>query len=160
MSARVPKYRRHKPSNHAVATLLAKDYYLGKYGTIDSRTQYAVLIDACLEVQGERDPSQSLAAFIASQVPVGPTAQGPHRTPRGDAQNAANASGKSGSAGRKCWPRSHHWRSKRGNGDDTFPLPTELVQQFDDCLSATEKQSGVPVSRYLHNGWGYPRWSA
>jgi hypothetical protein len=41
------------------------------------------------------------------------------------------------------------WR----NGDATFRLPAELAQQFDDCLSATEKQRGVLVERYVRNGW-------
>jgi hypothetical protein len=34
---RVPSYRRHKPSKQAVVTLYGKDFYLGRYGTKESR---------------------------------------------------------------------------------------------------------------------------
>jgi integrase len=36
----VPKYRRHRNSGQAVVTLNGRDFYLGKYGTPASRTEY------------------------------------------------------------------------------------------------------------------------
>jgi integrase len=41
MSKRVPKYRLHKPTGQAVVTLNGHDFYLGKYGSIASKDEYA-----------------------------------------------------------------------------------------------------------------------
>lgn len=41
---RVPKYRLHKTSGRAVVTLSCKEFYLGKYGTKESRQAYDRLI--------------------------------------------------------------------------------------------------------------------
>jgi len=41
---RVPRYRRHKPSGQAVVTIDGRDVYLGKWGTVASRTEYDRLI--------------------------------------------------------------------------------------------------------------------
>jgi integrase len=40
----VPKYRRHKASGRAVVTLRGKDYYLGAYGSDESKAKYERLI--------------------------------------------------------------------------------------------------------------------
>src|SRR3954464_312041 len=39
-SPRPPRYRLHKPSGQAVVTLTGRDFYLGRYGTDESRTEY------------------------------------------------------------------------------------------------------------------------
>ncbi len=44
MPRRVPSYRLHKPSGRAVVTLDGEDFYLGKYGSPESRSKYARLI--------------------------------------------------------------------------------------------------------------------
>ncbi|SIN68950.1 Phage integrase family protein [Singulisphaera sp. GP187] len=44
MSVRTPSYRFHKPSGQAVVTLNGRDYYLGKHGTPQSRTEYDRLL--------------------------------------------------------------------------------------------------------------------
>lgn len=48
---RVPSYRRHKPTGQARVTLGGKDFYLGKYGTRDSREAYQRLIGEYLAGQ-------------------------------------------------------------------------------------------------------------
>ena len=42
--ARVPSYRRHKPTGQARVTLGGRDFYLGKFGTPDSKREYERLI--------------------------------------------------------------------------------------------------------------------
>lgn len=44
MSTRTPSYRLHKPTNQAVVTINARDFYLGVYGSPDSRTEYDRLV--------------------------------------------------------------------------------------------------------------------
>ena len=43
-AARVPSYRRHKPTGQAVVTLNGKDHYLGKWNSKVSRVEYDRLI--------------------------------------------------------------------------------------------------------------------
>lgn len=50
-----PKYRRHKPTGQAVVRIDGRDFYLGKYGTQESRERYAVLIADYLTI-GSRGP--------------------------------------------------------------------------------------------------------
>ena len=38
-AARIPSYRRHKPSGQAVVTLNGRDFYLGKWNTKASRAE-------------------------------------------------------------------------------------------------------------------------
>jgi hypothetical protein len=45
---RLPKYRRHKASGHALVTLCGHDYYLGSHGTKTSKTEYDRLISEWL----------------------------------------------------------------------------------------------------------------
>ena len=40
MSAQVPTYRRHKASGQAIVTLCHRDFYLGPFGTPESRAEY------------------------------------------------------------------------------------------------------------------------
>jgi integrase len=49
---RVPTYRRHKPTGQARVTLGGKDFYLGKYGTRESRDAYQRLIGEYIAGQG------------------------------------------------------------------------------------------------------------
>jgi integrase len=63
MSDRVPSYRRHKQSGQAVVTLSdgfggRRDVLLGKYGTAESRKEYARVISEW-EVAGRRLPPKS-----------------------------------------------------------------------------------------------------
>jgi integrase len=44
MFTRTPKYRLHKPTLQAVVTLGGKDIYLGRYGSIESKSEYDRLI--------------------------------------------------------------------------------------------------------------------
>jgi len=39
-SARIPSYRRYKPTGQAVVTLGGRDHYLGLYGILASRAEY------------------------------------------------------------------------------------------------------------------------
>ncbi len=55
--ARLPKYRRHKPSGQAVVTLNGRDFYLGQYGSRESRRAYDRLTAEWL-VSGRRTPEQ------------------------------------------------------------------------------------------------------
>lgn len=62
----VPKYRRHKPSGRAVVTLHAKDFYLGDYGSAESKVEYERLIAEYLV--NKRQPPVPSASSTA--VPV------------------------------------------------------------------------------------------
>jgi integrase len=44
----LPSYRHYKRTNQAVVTLDGQDYYLGEYGSLDSKKKYQRLIDAWL----------------------------------------------------------------------------------------------------------------
>jgi hypothetical protein len=41
---KVPKYRLHKPTNQAIVVLGGRMFYLGRYGSIESRSEYARLL--------------------------------------------------------------------------------------------------------------------
>ena len=56
--SRIPSYRRHKPSKQAVVTLYSKDFYLGRYGTKDSRELYDKLVSDYLKSKGEKVPPE------------------------------------------------------------------------------------------------------
>jgi hypothetical protein len=51
-----PKYRRHKPTGQAVVRINGRDFYLGKYGSQESRERYAVLMADYLTVGRVSDP--------------------------------------------------------------------------------------------------------
>ena len=39
-ACRIPKYRRHKPTGLGLGRIRGRDFYLGKYGTPESRRAY------------------------------------------------------------------------------------------------------------------------
>ena len=45
---RVPSYRLHKASGQAVVTLNGRDFYLGRYNSPESRTEYRVTLNEWL----------------------------------------------------------------------------------------------------------------
>lgn len=51
-----PKYRRHKPTGQAVVRIDGRDYYLGSYGSQESRERYATLMADYLTVGRIADP--------------------------------------------------------------------------------------------------------
>ena len=55
---RIPKYRKHKPSKLAVVSLGGRDIYLGKYGTKESREEYARLVSEYLKRRDEPVPAE------------------------------------------------------------------------------------------------------
>jgi integrase len=55
---RTPSYRRHKPTNQGVVTLNGHDYYLGRYGSKESKAEYDRLIAEWL-AGGRRLPDPS-----------------------------------------------------------------------------------------------------
>lgn len=57
---RVPSYRRHKKSGQARVTLGGKDFYLGRYGSRESRAAYQRLIGEYLAGQGRTPSSGSM----------------------------------------------------------------------------------------------------
>jgi integrase len=63
---KVPKYRLHSPTNQAIVVLGGRMFYLGRYGSIESRSEYARLI-AEWTAQGGVSPPQA-----GSAPPSGP----------------------------------------------------------------------------------------
>ena len=59
----VPAYRLHKARGTAVVTLRGKNYYLGPYGSPESRARYNRLVAAHL--RGELDPNQPSSYLVA-----------------------------------------------------------------------------------------------
>lgn len=59
-SARIPTYRRHRPSGQAVVTLNGRDVYLGKWNTKASRTEYDRLVAEWI-ASGRRFTSRTAA---------------------------------------------------------------------------------------------------
>jgi hypothetical protein len=60
MSARIPSYRLHKPSNQAVVTLTGRDIDLGDFGSPESRVEYDRVIAEWLSNGRSRSPSTDL----------------------------------------------------------------------------------------------------
>lgn len=63
-SARVPKYRLHRPSGQAVVRFNGVDYYLGKHGSQESRDEYDRLLGEWM-VNGRQAPPR------VARLPVG-----------------------------------------------------------------------------------------
>jgi hypothetical protein len=40
LTRKLPSYRLHNPSGKAVVTIDGRDYYLGEFGTLESRAEY------------------------------------------------------------------------------------------------------------------------
>ena len=56
---RIPTYRHHKPSGHAVVTLKGKDFYLGKYNSEESWAEYNKLINSYTANQCKLPPTRT-----------------------------------------------------------------------------------------------------
>jgi integrase len=56
---RVPSYRLHKPTNQAIVVICGKTYYLGRFGSEQSRTEYNRLIAEWLAMGAKARPSAS-----------------------------------------------------------------------------------------------------
>jgi hypothetical protein len=41
---RVPSYRLHKPTNQAIVVIRGRMFYLGRYGSTESRAEYTRII--------------------------------------------------------------------------------------------------------------------
>lgn len=57
LNNRLPSYRLHKASGHAVVTLNGRDIYLGPYNTDESRDRYKLVIQEWLACQKQLPPS-------------------------------------------------------------------------------------------------------
>jgi len=66
LTRRVPKYRLHKPSGQAVVSLNGREFYLGRYGSPESKAEYERLISEW-QLAGQQHPEA-----VASQT-GGPT---------------------------------------------------------------------------------------
>lgn len=68
---RVPSYRKHTASKQAIVTLRGKTYYLGKYGTAESKRKYDELISDYLKQRGQPyPPVRSNSPSAASNLTV------------------------------------------------------------------------------------------
>lgn len=59
---RIPKYRHHKAKDRAVVTIDGRDYYLGKYGSPESKAEYDALVAQWM-ANGRRTPLHSPEGF-------------------------------------------------------------------------------------------------
>jgi hypothetical protein len=55
---RVPSYRLHKPTNQAIVVIQDRTFYLGRYGSIESRAEYNRIIAEWLAQGGGSPPSR------------------------------------------------------------------------------------------------------
>jgi integrase len=67
MSMRMPKYRIHKPTNQAVVTLDGKAWYLGRYGSLESREEYNRLLGIWL-TNGRRMPDRCPSDLTVNEL--------------------------------------------------------------------------------------------
>jgi integrase len=61
---RVPSYRLHKPSGQGVVTLSGRDFYLGKYDSPESKTEYARLLQEWIACRQTAPPAKGSASDI------------------------------------------------------------------------------------------------
>jgi hypothetical protein len=54
---RIPSYRLLKPTNQAIVVICGKIYYLGRYGSVESRAEYNRLIAEWLSVSPDVPPT-------------------------------------------------------------------------------------------------------
>lgn len=54
-----PSYRKHKPSGNAIVTLQGKMFYLGKYGSKESRKRYREILSEYLANDGKLPPTKN-----------------------------------------------------------------------------------------------------
>ena len=74
-TTKVPSYRLHKRSQQAVVTLAGHDFYLGKYGTTESREEYARLVGEWLRLKGKPAPPQLRRAIRPKSITVADAAE-------------------------------------------------------------------------------------
>ena len=73
MAFRTPQYRLHKPTGQAVVTLDGRDFYLGKFGSLESRDEYDRLLAEWM-ANGRRmpkGPASGSADVTVSELMVG-----------------------------------------------------------------------------------------
>ena len=59
-TVKIPSYRLHKPTDQAIVVLGGKTFYLGRYGSVESRDEYNRIITAWLaESPGAAVPPQT-----------------------------------------------------------------------------------------------------
>jgi integrase len=56
---RVPSYRLHKPTNQAIVVIRGRTFYLGRFGSVDSRSEYNRIIAEWLAIGGKTPPAAS-----------------------------------------------------------------------------------------------------
>jgi integrase len=62
-SIRIPAYRLHKPTNQAIVVVRGRTFYLGRYGSVESRDEYKRIIAQCLA----ESPAQPARAMLSSE---------------------------------------------------------------------------------------------
>lgn len=67
MSHHIPSYRQHKPSKQAIVTLSGRDFYLGAYGTEESRREYDRLVAEWI-ANGRRLPSDAGTSITIAEL--------------------------------------------------------------------------------------------
>ena len=65
----VPSYRLHKPTNQAIVVIRGKTFYLGRYGSVESRSEYNRIVAEWLAIGGQTPPAAS-ARGIQSDLTV------------------------------------------------------------------------------------------
>ena len=66
-SCRIPKYRLHRASGQAVARFNGVDYYLGKYGSQESRDEYDRLLGEWM-IKGRQAPLKSVRSPVGQMT--------------------------------------------------------------------------------------------
>lgn len=64
---RIPKYRLHRPSGQAVARFNGVDYYLGKYGSPESRDEYDRLLGEWM-IKGRQAPAKPIHSPVGQMT--------------------------------------------------------------------------------------------
>ncbi len=62
-SIRIPSYRLHKPTNQAIVAIRGRTFYLGRFGSVESRDEYKRLIAECLA----KSPSRPAQAILVTE---------------------------------------------------------------------------------------------
>jgi hypothetical protein len=65
---RIPSYRRHKPTDQAVVTVIGRDIYLGKYNSAKSRAAYNRIIAEWTASNGTLPKQQANDLTVAELV--------------------------------------------------------------------------------------------
>lgn len=68
MAFRIPSYRLHKARNLAVVTIAGRDYYLGPYGSVESRQKYGELIAKHAAGVSVETPEKPMAFVSVAEV--------------------------------------------------------------------------------------------